>query len=107
MRNTRKQIAFDLDTNVLKQIFGENYTKACYDIARFLKNDFDHIQGSVYISKRPVTYIFFYLCQELEKQYTYLEKCVRDISLSGLSISRNKNINQLFSYDGEAGERIF
>lgn len=105
MGTKRKQIAFDLDTNVLKQIFGANYTKAYDDIGRFLKDDFDHIQGSVYISKKPMTnmYVFHYI-KDLKNQYPYLDKCVRDISLSSISISRNKNLNQLFSYDGTAGK---
>jgi len=35
--NRRKQITFDLDTKILKQIFGEkNYTQAYKDIKRFM-----------------------------------------------------------------------
>ena len=50
--NSRKQIIFDLDTKVLKQIFGENkYTQAYYDIKSFmLKKGFEHIEGSAYAS---------------------------------------------------------
>ncbi|MEG0614125.1 MAG: hypothetical protein RR540_00095 [Oscillospiraceae bacterium] len=54
-----KIILFDLNTEKLKQAekYGEKaFTKAYADIRKFFKkNDFKHMQGSVYISKKPIS----------------------------------------------------
>ncbi len=52
----RKQISFDLDTDVCKRILGEEkYTNAYKDIRRFLEGkDFTHIEGSVYMSNHKM-----------------------------------------------------
>lgn len=103
MSKTKKQIAFDIDTKVAKQILGTNYTKIYDDIKRFSKKQFDHIQGSVYVSKKamsmPSITIFV---DDLVKEYPYIEKCVRDMTVT--SVSKNTSLNYHFSYDGTAGQ---
>ena len=37
MSKSKKQITFDIDTNVAKQMFGNNYTKVYDDIEHFFK----------------------------------------------------------------------
>lgn len=51
----RVQIAFDLDTNKLKDVYtkatGKTYTSAYKDIENFMiSNEYEHRQGSVYHS---------------------------------------------------------
>lgn len=52
----KKVFAFDLDTAKLKQLYPtHNWQNAYRDIGSFLhKNGFDHLQGSVYISSKPM-----------------------------------------------------
>lgn len=101
----RKQISFDIDTNVGKKIFGEQgYTKIYADIRRFMRKEgWKHIEGSVYISGQPMNNIGVgYMIKELRKQYSYLEKCVREIHQA--DVSNVHSLNQYFSYDGTPGQ---
>ena len=52
MSAKRKQITFDIDTNICKQIFGNDKFRRPYkDIRKFFEeNDWIHIEGSMYIS---------------------------------------------------------
>lgn len=52
----KKVFAFDLDTDTLKRLYPNPYWQNAYrDIGLFLRrNGFDHLQGSVYISKVPM-----------------------------------------------------
>lgn len=54
MSKARKEFTFDLDTNKLKDIFGEkSYTKAYSELFEFFcrQKGFEHRQGSIYCSK--------------------------------------------------------
>lgn len=103
MSGTKKQITFDIDTNVAKQILGTNYTKVYDDIERSLKNNFDHPQGSVYVSKKPMTISSIYIhVSNLLQKHPYIEKCVRDISFT--NSPKKTSLNTMFSYDGTAGK---
>ena len=53
MSVSRKAINFDLDTNILKQIYNNgDYINAYKEIRDFMeKNGFEHRQGSGYVSK--------------------------------------------------------
>lgn len=58
----RVQIAFDLDTNKLKDVYtkatGKTYTSAYKDIENFMiSNEYEHRQGSVYHSLENKTRI--------------------------------------------------
>lgn len=78
----RKQLSFDLDTSVLKEIFGEdNYAKAYSDIKSFMKkNDCEHIEGSVYMSNYDMSNLeVLNLLADLKEQYPYITKCVREM----------------------------
>lgn len=59
----REQITFDIDTNVAKQIFGEqNYTKIYADIRNFMEKErWKHIEGSVYMSGKAMENIDVFL----------------------------------------------
>lgn len=101
----RKQLSFDLDTNVLKEMFGgEKYTKAYSDIKSFMKkNDCVHIEGSVYMSNRTMSNLeVLNLLADLKEQYPYMTKCVRAIHQA--NISNIHSLNAEFEYDGTPGK---
>lgn len=104
MGKTRKQITFDIDTNVAKEMFGENYTKVYDDMKRFFKqNDFKHDGHSVYLSNQPMyKFELFNLVTDLKRQYPYIEKCVRHITFG--NAPKNNSLDRFFSYDGTAGQ---
>lgn len=103
----RKQLSFDLDTNIAKEMFGEKkYTKAYSDIRRFMEeNDWKHIEGSVYMSNESIenTDIFF-LISNLKKQYPYITKCVRNMHQA--DISNIHGLQHYFEYDGTPGNFV-
>lgn len=101
----RKQISFDIDTNVTKKIFGEQgYTKVYADIRRFLeKEDWKHIEGSVYMSGYSMDNgAVVYTIRDMIRQYPYLDKCIKEIHQA--DISNVHSLNQYFSYDGTPGQ---
>lgn len=102
---SRKQITFDLDTNVLKQIHGEkNYTKAYTHIRTFMENnDFEHIEGSAYasINKMSNTKVLR-LIADLQDKHEYLKKSVKDIHQT--DIGESHSLNNHFEYDGTPGK---
>lgn len=101
----RKQVSFDIDTNVGKQIFGDQgYTKIYADIRRFMKKEgWKHIEGSVYMSMHPMKNgDILYMIEEIKAKYPYLEKCVREIHQA--DVSNVHSLNQYFSYDGTPGQ---
>lgn len=57
MATSRKQIAFDLDTNALKIYYPmESWNNAYNVISRHMEsNRFKWLQGSVYVSERPMS----------------------------------------------------
>lgn len=101
----RKQITFDLDTGILKEIHGEkNYTKAYSDIRSFMENnDFEHIEGSVYASQKPIEDLdVLGLIKDLKQEHEYLDKCVRNMHQA--DIGESHSLSDRFSYDGTAGK---
>lgn len=57
MANTRKQIAFDLDTKALEMYYpGKSWNNA-YEVIKkhMINNGFEWLQGSVYVSIKPVS----------------------------------------------------
>ena len=52
MSAKRKQITFDIDTNICKQIFeNDKFRRPYEDIRKFFEeNDWIHIEGSMYIN---------------------------------------------------------
>ena len=101
----RKQVSFDIDTNVAKKIFGEHgYTKVYKDIRKFMKSEnWKHIEGSVYMSDQSMYNTnILRLIKKMKEQYPYLDKCVREIHKT--DISNIHSLNQYFSYDGTPGQ---
>ena len=101
----RKQVSFDIDTNVAKKIFGEkSYTKIYADIRRFMKKwDWKPIEGSVYVSRQPMSNSnVAYMIDSIKQKYPYLDKCVREIHQA--DVSKVHSLSQYFSYDGTPGQ---
>lgn len=101
----RKQISFDIDTNVARKILGEKgYTKIYAVIRKFMETEnWKHIEGSVYMSEKPLSNAdIFYMIRDIKKQYPYLEKCIKEIHQA--DISNVHSLNQYFSYDGTPGQ---
>lgn len=104
-KEVRKVIFFDLDTNKLKKHLGKSYTIAYQQIKEsLLKNGFRHIQGSVYETKKEVSYakVVTELVRILDK-YPYLKSCIRDIKVS--NISKQYDLNYLLNNDGIPKEK--
>lgn len=100
-----KQLTFDIDSVVTKQILGENrYTNVWKDIRKFMeKNGWKHIEGSAYMSKDPVSTVkVISTIQELKRQYPYLDKCVKEMHLT--NISKVHSLDKYFDYDGTPGK---
>lgn len=55
-KNFRRQLIFDIDTKIAEQILGSSYRSIYKDIRDYLaKKDFEHIEGSGYISKKTLS----------------------------------------------------
>ena len=69
-----------------------------------MKNGFRHIQGSVYETKKEVSYakVVTELVRILDK-YPYLKSCIRDIKVS--NISKQYDLNYLLNNDGLPKEK--
>lgn len=105
MTQRRKQLTFDIDTNIAKEILGEkNYTTAYANIKNFMKNEgWLHIEGSVYMSAKPLsTTQVAHLINSLKKEYPYLTKCIKNMHQS--DVSKVHSLNFHFDYDGTAGK---
>jgi len=88
----RKSINFDFsqrvhstrDTKKLKELYSKNYTNAYNDIKKFLlKNDFEHTQGSGYISEKEIsdgqiTRLF----KRMSKECSWLKDCCKTLHYS-------------------------
>lgn len=101
----RKQLTFDIDTNILKKILGEkNYSNAYTQIRKFMENEgWIHIEGSVYMSKKPMSSTkVALLINDLKKKYPYLTKCIREMHQS--DISNVHSVEHYFEYDGTPGK---
>jgi len=105
MAKTYKQIAFDIDTNVAKNIAGKKYTQMYQQIKSFMEqNSFMHQQGSVYVSTRPYSYWEIEeLCSSFAQRCPYISKAIRDITVASISQKR-MSLNGLFTYTGRADE---
>lgn len=101
----KKQISFDIDTNVAKKILGEsNYTQIYADIRKVMRvNGWEHIEGSVYMSKDKAknTDVLF-LINKLKKEFPYVIKCIREMHQA--DIGNVHSLNAQFEYDGTPGK---
>lgn len=98
MGRSRKQIAFDIDTTMLKVYYpSKSWNNAYEDIKRYMKSKgFEWQQGSVYISRSPLPeQEVAKIMKELVNKHTWLNMCMRDCTVS--SIGRTFNLNYIFN----------
>ena len=100
----RKQIIFDLDTNVSKKILGSNYNNLYQQIRKYMqRNNFIHIEGSSYMSNKAMSEFTLYnIIDGLIEEIPCLKKCCRDMRVT--NISRVHSLNYFFDYDGTPGK---
>ena len=61
-----------------------------------------HIEGSVYMSKSPISNIMVLnMLKKLKKEYPYLTKCFREIHQA--DVSKVHSLSKQFEYDGTPG----
>ena len=103
---TYKLLTFDIDTKVAISILGERDYRTVYRMigAHMKDNDFSHTEGSVYISKNPITYPqMSMILSSLKEKYPFIGKIIRHSSVASVDARQYKS-NPLLQYDGTAGE---
>ena len=90
-RGSRKQIAFDLCQESLKQSYPQSYTQAYYDIRRFMKNHgFEHRQSSVYVSLDKLTTLdVVSLTEQLAMALPWLSRCINEIDVANIGVQHS------------------
>ena len=87
-------IAFDMDTNLLREVYpNPSYNNAYMDIRRVLEDEygFEWRQGSVYFGNEKVDAVTCVLAaQELANRYDWFSAAVRDIRM--LRIEENNDL---------------
>lgn len=94
MAASRKQIAFDLDTNALKIYYPTESWNNAYDIIkRHMENKgFKWMQGSVYVSEAPMSTVkVMDILYSLVKENPWLNLCMRDCRETNIGRENNKN----------------
>ena len=102
MTQSKKQVAFDLDTKVLKPYYPTDSWNAAYDVIRrhMEKNGFQWMQGSVYVSNNPMSsYRVTKVLTDLLKTNPWLNLCMRDCRET--NIGRGHSKNYLFDKDAD------
>lgn len=105
MASKRKQITFDIDTKVCKQIFGDEKFRQPYkDIGDFLKKyNFKHIEGSSYMSNNGMSnMVLSNIIDDLVAKYPYLTKCVKKMHQT--DVCNIHSLESHFEYDGTPGK---
>ena len=105
MSTSYKQIAFDIDTKIARQIAGQKYTKMYKIIQSFMeRNSFIHQQGSVYTSTRKFSSDEIdEIITAFSQKYPYISKTIRDIVMSNVS-RKTYSLNKDCIYTGHADE---
>ncbi|MBQ9298824.1 MAG: hypothetical protein IJ223_07390 [Clostridia bacterium] len=82
----RKALNFDLDTKKYEEFTGKHSPTAYADIKRFLKkNDFEHRQGSGYVSKDSLNDgKIFAIIQNMSVEFKWLRNCVKQIDVTNI-----------------------
>lgn len=91
---TRKQIAFDLDTNALKIYYPSDSWRNAYDVIKrhMIGNEFKWLQGSVYVSEKPMTsYRVARILEDLVTKNPWLSVCMRDCRETNIGKQHDKN----------------
>ena len=82
----RKALNFDLDTKKYEKFTGKPAPTAYAEIKNFLrKNDFEHRQGSGYISKDSLNDgKIFAIIQNMSIELEWLKTCVKQIDVTNI-----------------------
>lgn len=82
----RKALNFDLDTKKYEEITNRLSPTAYREIRKFLKrNDFEHRQGSGYISKDSLNDAkIFAIIQNMSVELNWLRTCVKQIDVTNI-----------------------
>lgn len=82
----RKNINFDIDTNMYTKITGKAAPTAYYELRKFLENnDFLHRQGSGYISKYPMkSYEISDMVTKMSQELPWLKPCVKEFDVTNV-----------------------
>lgn len=93
MTETRKQISFDLDTKTLKIYYPSEHWQNSYEIIKrhMLKNGFKWLQGSVYVSQKPMSSAeATHILGNLVKKNPWLNLCMRDCREANIGKEHSK-----------------
>lgn len=99
-------MAFDLDTDAMKIYYPSESWNNGYDVIRrhMANNGFDWLQGSVYISQKPITSAEVTdILDELVSKNPWLNICMRDCRES--NIGREHSKNHLFNKEAKVPTR--
>lgn len=94
MPNTRKQITFDLDTKALAIYYPTKNWHNAYEIIKkhMLNNGFEWLQGSVYVSAKPVSSAkMTNILLSLAENNPWLNMCMRDCRETNIGKEHSKN----------------
>jgi len=94
MAETRKQIAFDLDTKALEIYYPGDSWRNSYDIIKkhMTKNSFEWLQGSVYVSTKTMSSAqTARILGALVKNNPWLNLCMRDCRETNIGKEHSKN----------------
>lgn len=94
MAGGRKQIAFDLDTKALEIYYPTESWNNAYDVIKrhMLKNGFSWLQGSVYVSDKPINSTkTTRILRTLVKKNPWLNQCMRDCRETNIGKEHSKN----------------
>lgn len=82
----KKALNFDIDTKKYKEFTKKTAPTAYAEIKRFLKrNDFEHRQGSGYISKDSLNDgKIFAIIQNMSVELEWLRSCVKQIDVTNI-----------------------
>ena len=82
----RKALNFDLNTKEYEKYAKRKAPTAYYEIKKFLLNeDFEHRQGSGYVSKENLSdFKIFTIIKNMSEQLYWLRKCVRQIDVTNI-----------------------
>ncbi|MCD8039092.1 MAG: hypothetical protein LUE96_08425 [Lachnospiraceae bacterium] len=106
MSETRKQIAFDLDTNALKTYYPSESWNNAYEVIRnhMKANGFQWLQGSVYVSDKAMpSYQVAKVLDGLITKNPWLNVCMRDCREA--NIGKEHSRNHMFDKDAKVPTR--
>jgi len=94
MSKGRKQLSFDLDTKQLQLYYPNESWNNAYEVIKrhMLNNGFEWLQGSVYVSKKPITSLeVSKILGVLVKNNMWLNVCMRDCRETNIGRENNKS----------------